>query len=575
MRSKTKTAAIPSGSSPDPESLPAKKAAVALPRLELRIERLQLTFRFTFAFHAREIRFEIAEDDGPFERVFPETFSFHVARHDPTELFLQLEDLLTKSRTLGPRASARDARNLMTRMLSSAPRYLDGLCRHLEESNRLRADARLRFHQDVALLSQILIRFNESHDLGAGRQLRVADYSLRRRMYESLRVLMSDRVDPDYVEAYIAGRVQPIDPSDDASESGFFQVLETGETEAVNRMIVRMTERAFYLWLEGVCLDEENQAFEKEDSPFADRESEVLAAIATRGRKSVERSRDLMPFLRRSNLNCQRILGKLERWFLRSYDIRHSSAIIHHAAMLARGEVKNDQKLTWHTPFVLSGVLGLMVSPFVAAAFAYDRAPGFFDVLCAVEVTLLNVAALWFLLYRFCWKRDLSFFHASVPRIGAGIVVGYLPVFLIDEVWDLASRPNAALDAVVLMLGLVTLLYIYVEIARRISDTDIAFSRARTIFLLGVVEAFGVGVAMTSLVGPFMVSRNWSPTSGEVSIEILRGTMPRMIGELPHVIGVGPIYAFPSALLLMTFLSFFIGIFLQLMWEELPITEPL
>jgi len=25
----------------------------------------------------------------------------------------------------------------------------------------------------------------------------------------------------------------------------------------------------------------------------------------------------------------------------------------------------------------------------------------------------------------------------------------------------------------------------------------------------------------------------------------------------------------------MTFLSFFIGVFLQLMWEELPITEPL
>jgi hypothetical protein len=33
--------------------------------------------------------------------------------------------------------------------------------------------------------------------------------------------------------------------------------------------------------------------------------------------------------------------------------------------------------------------------------------------------------------------------------------------------------------------------------------------------------------------------------------------------------------AFPSAVLVMTFLSFFIGVFLQLMWEELPITEPL
>jgi len=549
--------------------------ATGLPRLELRIERLQLTFRFTLAFHAREIRFEVAQDGGSYERVFPETFSFHVARHDPTELFLQLEDLLNKSQILGPRASARDARNLMTRMLASAPRYLDGLCNHLEESNRLRKDARLRFHQDVALLSQILIRFNATHDLGDGRQLRLADYSLRRRMYESLRVLMSDRVDPEYVADYVAGRVQPVDESDDPSESGFFQIIETGETEAVNRMIVRMAERAFYLWLEGVCLDEENQAFEKEDSPFDDREAEVLSAISVSGANSIERSRDLMPFLRRSDRNCQRILGKLERWFLRIYDIEHSSAIIQHAATLAKGGSESDRVLTWHKPLFLVGLLGVMLAPFIVAAFAYDRAPRVFDILCTAEVLIINVTALWFLLFRFCWKRDLSFFHASVPRIGAGIIVGYLPVFLIDEVWDLASRPNLALDAVVLMLGLVTLLYIYVEIARRISDTAVAFSRARTIFLLGVVEAFGVGVAMTGLVGPFMVARNWSPTSGEVGVEALRESMSPMLGELPHIVGVGPIYAFPSALLLMTFLSFFIGIFLQLMWEELPITEPL
>jgi hypothetical protein len=48
-----------------------------------------------------------------------------------------------------------------------------------------------------------------------------------------------------------------------------------------------------------------------------------------------------------------------------------------------------------------------------------------------------------------------------------------------------------------------------------------------------------------------------------------------MLGQLPHIVGVAPLFVFPSALLLMTFLSFFIGIFLQLMWEELPITEPL
>ena len=41
------------------------------------------------------------------------------------------------------------------------------------------------------------------------------------------------------------------------------------------------------------------------------------------------------------------------------------------------------------------------------------------------------------------------------------------------------------------------------------------------------------------------------------------------------ITGIDPFFAFPSADFLMTFLSFFIGTFLQLMWEELPITEPL
>ena len=218
--------------------------------------------------------------------------------------------------------------------------------------------------------------------------------------------------------------------------------------------------------------------------------------------------------------------------------------------------------------------MGLLL-PFVTAAFAYDLAPRVFDLICAAEVTLVYAAAIWFLLYRFCWKRDLSFFHASVPRIGAGIIVGYLPVFLIDEVWDLASRAQVALDSVVLLLALVTLLYIYVEVARRIPDTSVAFARARSIFLLGVVEAFGVGVVMTSLIGPFMASRNWSPDTGEVEVAALREMLPPMIGQLPHIVGFEGMYVFPSALLLMTFLSFFIGIFLQLMWEELPITEPL
>ena len=81
----------------------------ALERLELRIERLQVTFRFTFAFHAREVRFELDAGDG-FERIFPETFSFHARRHDPSELALQLDDLLARPRLISPSANRRDTR---------------------------------------------------------------------------------------------------------------------------------------------------------------------------------------------------------------------------------------------------------------------------------------------------------------------------------------------------------------------------------------------------------------------------------------------------------------------------------
>jgi hypothetical protein len=558
----------------NPQAATGSGPGRGLDRLELRIERLKITFRFTFAFHAREVRFEADSGEG-YRRIFPETFSFHVHRHDPAELFLQLDDLLRKSRLLDGRAHRRDARALVQRLLSAVASYLDRLCDRLEEPGGLEGSARVRFHQDVALLAQIFLRFLETRDLDEARPLRVAGHALRRRIFRSLLIVMHDRVDADYLERYVRREVDPVDPHDDPSESGFFHTLETGEPEVVNRIVVRMADRAFYQWLEGVCLDEENFAFEKEDSPFGDRESEVLAAITWDGSGELHRGEDFTPFLRRGDRDCLRLLKKLERWFLRQYDIRHSSSVIHHAAVLERGGNDGQELLTWHTPRIHVAVLTLLASPFILAALAYERAPDLFDLLCSLEIIGVNMVVIWFLLYRFCWKRDLSFFNASVPRIGAGIIVGYLPVFLIDEIWDLASRSALVLGMLVTFLALVTLLYIYVEVRHRLSDARVAFDRARGIFLLGVLQATGVGVMMTSLIGRFMVSRNWSPIAEEVSAERLQATLDPLLGQLPKIIGIDPLFAFPSALLLMIFLSFFIGVFLQLMWEELPITEPL
>ena len=77
-----------------------------------------------------------------------------------------------------------------------------------------------------------------------------------------------------------------------------------------------------------------------------------------------------------------------------------------------------------------------------------------------------------------------------------------------------------------------------------------------------------------ALLGPLMAGRNWGPDAGMASLETLRAAEP-WVGELPRIMGVEPFIAFPTTVLLMSFMSFFIGTFLQLLWEELPITEPL
>ena len=132
--------------------------------------------------------------------------------------------------------------------------------------------------------------------------------------------------------------------------------------------------------------------------------------------------------------------------------------------------------------------------------------------------------------------------------------------------WNLAT--------ISLLLGFVTLLYLYIEVQRRLGEPDLAFARARQIFLLGVVQAFGAGLLITGLTGGYMASRNWS-AGQRLPVESLRETLPAFVGELPRIVGVEPFYTFPAAIFVMVFFSFFIGTFLQLLWEDMPITEPL
>lgn len=557
-----------SSASPAPAG---SEARPGIERLEYRVERLRTTVRFTYAFHTREVRFE-RDSGGGFERIFAETFAFRAERHDPAELYLQLEDVWTKPQLVSPKANRRDAEDVMVRLASALPGYLERVMDRLESAA---PDERIltQVYEDAGLLALVLGRFLADKQLDRDR-LRMAGFHLRRVGLRAFRALADRRVEPGFLAGYASGEIDPVDPGDDLSEIGLFYTLQLGDAAAVNRSLVRVTERCFHLWLEDVCLDESNRAFETERSPFADRESEVLSAALLPGHHELQRSSDLSPFLRRPNdRDCLRVLGKLQTWFLRQYDVPNGAAVIHHEANLRSGRTGPDRHLSIHGTRYYLSALAALGAPFLGAAFAYQRAPQAFDGVAAAMAVAGLSAAFWFFAYRFVWKHDLTFFHASVPRITAGIIVGYSPVFLIDEVWDLARSPWPQLVVVMLLLGFTTLLYLYVEVRSRVKDPEEAFQRARSIFLLGLLQAVGVGTVITSLLGPFMASRNWG--AGTHSIEQLAAHATPVFGQLPPVLGVAPFYVFPSAVVLFAFLSFFIGTFLQLLWEDLPITEPM
>jgi hypothetical protein len=507
--------------------------------------------------------------------LFPETFSFHLERHDPFELHLQLEDLWADPRRLGDGVTHREAQEWLRRLLGALPGYLERVLDAIGEGGRLTGAASVRIHGDLIVLAREAARFLREKQLEATPELRLPALHLRKLVWRAACALVRERVPEETLAEWLARGSSGAAAAPETSSRALLQSLSGVPDPRGAEQLLELAARAFHEWLEEVCLDESNAAFEGEDSPFASREHEVLAAAVVEPSGRLRRTSHLSPFLRRlGSRDCQRLLRKLEVWFLRQYDVPRAAAVIRHAENLARGRGRFAGVLSWHSTETYALVIAVLAGPFLGAAFAYQRAPLLFDAACSLSTVVVIASVLWYLGIRFVVQKDLAFFHGGVPRIGAGIIVGYLPVFLIDEVWDLARRPWFPLGVTVTLLGFTTMLYLYVEVRRRIPDAREAFSRARRLWLLGVLQALGLGVVVTTLLGGFMVSRTWGGDAG-LDVESLRAAVPPFLGELPRIMGIEPVFVFPTALLLMTFLSLFIGTFLQLLWEDLPITEPL
>ena len=127
--------------------------------------------------------------------LFPETFSFHLDRHDPYELQLQLEDLWSDPRRLdgavdAPRlagshaAPARGARPATSRRCST------GSTRAVASAGA----ASVRVHADAVVLARVLARFLREKELETHPETRFARFHLRKLVWRASWVLVRERV---------------------------------------------------------------------------------------------------------------------------------------------------------------------------------------------------------------------------------------------------------------------------------------------------------------------------------------------------------------------------------------------
>jgi hypothetical protein len=148
--------------------------------------------------------------------------------------------------------------------------------------------------------------------------------------------------------------------------------------------------------------------------------------------------------------------------------------------------------------------------------------------------------------------RSILLLRILLPRLIAGIIIGYLPLFFNDTPWKILEKmlddPRLGIITVVLAL-IFSFLYVFNEIYKTVKDIRIACGRTLLIYSMGLIESFAIGAVLLDIITQFFcIEANTIGLFGYICPKILY------------------IY-FPSAL--------FIGFFTQMMWQEKPITYPI
>jgi len=159
------------------------------------------------------------------------------------------------------------------------------------------------------------------------------------------------------------------------------------------------------------------------------------------------------------------------------------------------------------------------------------------------------------------FKKLSVWLKLLIPRMAAGIVVGYIPLLLTDDSWRTIYYLTG-LQGILLFVIVIAFsgFFLFLEVQKIVNNTAVAAVRALPVLCLGLLESFIIGLVVLDL-----ITLAFKPTLPALdSLRLYDGLVHGLFGDIP-----------PKILVLFFPLAFFIGIFIQLLWEEKPVTQPL
>ena len=297
-------------------------------------------------------------------------------------------------------------------------------------------------------------------------------------------------------------------------------------------------------------------------------------------------------------LNQQwRIFRDAEQFFLQKYEIREFMTLSRAAADVSKQRSRmrtrtlhasTMQFLFRHIPLPLLGFLVLVVVSWFALALALISPST--DVLSVGSIAKPVANALftgqfvvvygglvvlaYLAVSRF--RRIYSLFEQALPNIFGGILVGYLPLCLADE---MSKMPLGMSWFEVLLISgsliLLACLYFVVEVSHQVWRREEMLRKAMTLGLIALAQSYGLGLIATSTFGSqhVMYAEEILHSHEAASIPGALVTLPHPIDYRAHLqeqgfmlpLRFGPVefWLFPKLLVLWFGLALFIGIFVQ------------